>query len=140
MKKIKLQIKSKPRGKGWPKWIPPEKRMRHNERDYGIEGSEPMTDSKWKKVKWPEFFIIVPDLDTKEQLKAAFEYLHDNKHIDPDFIPVNCLIHSYCDPEECAYDPFIVDFDKFQHMKQIYCHHKKDALSQNLAAVGLLRE
>ena len=126
-KKIKLQVSSKGRGKGMPKWIPPEKRMKTYD-DYGCGGYIPMDDPRWKKMKWCDFRIIVPDQETKEQLQAAFEYFHDNRDIDTDFIAVNAVAHSYLDDklEEGAESPILVDPDLFKQVKQKTCKHNRE--------------
>jgi hypothetical protein len=43
--------------------------------------------------------IVVPTERDKAQLLAAFEYLHDNRTIDTDFMAVNLLVHTYMNPE-----------------------------------------
>jgi hypothetical protein len=48
-----------------------------------------------EKQKWVMFYIVAPDQDAKEQLEAGFEYLHDNRLIDTDFMAVNAIVHSY---------------------------------------------
>lgn len=88
-KKIKLQVSSKARGPGFPKWIPPEKIMR--------QYPENLKDTT--KVKFVKFRIVVPTEDDKRQLQACFEYIHDNPIMDceEDFIALNQVAHSYVD-------------------------------------------
>ena len=94
MKKKKPQVT-----KNILNWVPPEKRMKTYE-DFGIVHGTPMTDPKWKKVKWIDFRIVVPDQYTKDQLLAAFEFIHDNNSVmDNDFMAVNSIAHSYLTPE-----------------------------------------
>lgn len=86
-KKMKLQVPSKARGPGFPKWIPPEKRMRVYDESLPNE-----------KQPWVLFQIVVPDEYTKEQLQAAFEFIHDNNSVmNNDFIAINAIAHSYLD-------------------------------------------
>lgn len=113
--KKKLQVPSKPN----PKWIPPEKRMK----TYADYGYKKHTDDI-TKVRFPKFRIVVPTEWDKKQLQAAFEYLHDNKLIDTDFIAVNCLVHSYCEPPD-SLETFVIDDDTFHHMEQATCPHTK---------------
>ncbi len=110
-KKIKLQVRSK---RCIPKWIPPEKRM--NRYDQCAPNS---------KQKWVDFRIVVPDEETKQQMEAAFEYLHDNPLIDTDFMAVNAVVHGYLTPErEKGVIPcIIVDSVLFNQMKQRTCPH-----------------
>jgi hypothetical protein len=123
-KPIKLQIEKHLNN---PKWIPPEKRMKRYE-DYGIKDLTPGNDPRWKKVKWVDFRIVVPDIETRKQLEAACEYLHDNRLIDTNFLAVNSLVHAYenyTNTNGHYFDPFIVDFELFHHLKQRSCIHKK---------------
>jgi hypothetical protein len=76
-----------------PKWIPPEKRM-EKYKDYGIT-NQPTSDPVWDKLRWTKFKIVVPTEQDKKNLQAAFEYLHDSRDIDTDFIVVNQLVHEY---------------------------------------------
>lgn len=119
-KKIKLQVPSKARGPGFPKWIPPEKRMK-TYADYGIgDDIVPKSDPRWKKVKWVDFRIVVPDEETKQQLLAAFEYIHDNRTLDLDYIAVNTIAHSYLTPEleSGCKDIIVVDPSLFKKLKR----------------------
>jgi hypothetical protein len=122
-KKIKCQIEKHIYDS---KWIPPEKRMTRYD-DYGIVDKTPPDDPKWKKVKWIEFRIIVPDEYTKQQLQAACEYFHDNKLIDTDFLAVNSLAHSYVTPnmEPGVVDRILVDPVLFKRCKQETCSHNR---------------
>ena len=113
-KKIRLQVTSKACGKGLPKWIPPEKRMRSYDESITQE-----------KQKWVDFRIVVPDEDTKKQLLAAFEYIHDNRTLDLDYMAVNSIAHSYLTPklEKDSICRVIVDPDLFKRMRQETCPH-----------------
>ena len=113
-KKIKLQVSNKARGKGVPKWIPPEKRMRVYDESVLPE-----------KQKWVDFRIVVPDNDTRGQLLAAFEYIHDNQTLDLDFMAVNSVAHAYLTPEreKGATPCIIVDADLFKRMRRETCPH-----------------
>jgi hypothetical protein len=105
-----------------PKWIPPEKRMDiYNEEDPS-------------KVRFPRFRIVVASEWDKKQLQAAFEYFHDNESNDTDFVPVNCLAHSYLDDERetgCI-DTFIVDDDLYLRLQQQTCPHKKTFVQEGI--------
>ena len=103
-------------------------------KDFGIVDMTPIDDPKWKKVKWIEFRIVVPDEETKQQLQAAFEYLHDNKLIDTDFMAVNALVHSYLTPEreEGTRNVIIVDPDLFHKTKQKTCPHKETYIDEGM--------
>jgi len=118
----KLQVPSKARGKGQPKWIPPEERMQ-TYTDCGIgDAVVSKDDPRWKKVKWTKFCIVVPTEKDKKDLQAAFEYFHDNRLIDTDFITVNQLAHQYLEPPDG--NPFIlVDEDAFLRLQQKVCSH-----------------
>lgn len=124
---MKNMTKKKPQvtKKNIPKWIPPEKRMKTYE-DFGIVGHVPQDSPKWKKVKWIDFRIIVPDQYTKDQLLAAFEYLHDNKLIDTDFIAVNAVVHAYETLDNTnppVINPILVDPEMLYRAKQETCPH-----------------
>ncbi len=119
--KRKTQVK-----KSIPKWIPPEKRMKTYS-DYGYTDH----NSDISKVKFPKFRIVVASEDDKQQLQAAFEYLHDNRLIDTDFVAVNCLVHSYCEPPD-GISPFVVDDDVFHHMEQRTCPHTKTYIQDGI--------
>lgn len=118
MKKKKLQITSKGRSPSAPKWIPPEKRMK-TYTDYGYKEH---TDDI-KKVRFPRFLIIVPSEWDKKELQAAFEYLHDNRLIDTDYVAVNCVVHSYEEPPE-SISSIVVDDDLYHRFHQKLCAHK----------------
>jgi hypothetical protein len=90
------------------KWIPPEKRMK-TYADYGLgDDTIPMDDPRWKNIRWNKFVIIVPTEWDKQELQAAFEYFHDNKLIDTDYLAVNALAHAYCEPPDSV-SPIVVD-------------------------------
>ena len=89
-----------------PKRLPPEKRMRIYDESIPQE-----------EQKWIEFRIVVPDEETKQQLQAAFEYLHDNRLIDTDFMAVNAAVHSYLEPPD-SISPFVVDSKLFNKLKK----------------------
>lgn len=116
-KKIKFQITGKAR-KGFPKWIPPEKRMRVYDESVSQE-----------KQKWVDFRIVVPDEDTKNQLSAAFEYIHDNRTLDLDYMAVNSIAHSYLTdmPDPGDLNRFIVDSELFKQMRQQTCSHNHES-------------
>lgn len=129
-KKIKLQIRKK---FCVPKWVPPEKRMATYE-DYGITDQTKHDDPKWKKVKRIDFRIIVPDEYTRDQLLAAFEFLHDNESVmDNDFLVINHIAHCYLTPErEPEMIPvIIVDPDMFKEAKQKTCPHNKERYNED---------
>lgn len=44
----------------------------------------------------PKYIILVPNKKDKEELKKAFEYLHD-QDIDTNFVAVNDVVHEYLD-------------------------------------------
>lgn len=116
-KKVKLQIPSKARGKGFPKWIPPEKRMRK----YRKNAKDP-----WK-IPFVKFLIVVPTEDDKKQLQAGFEFIHDSPVMDTeeDYIIINQIAHSYIDPEieKGCTSPIVVNPDLFREMQQETCPH-----------------
>ena len=78
-----------------------------------------------KKVPFVDFLIVVPSEDDKKQLLAAFEYFHDNKLIDTDFIAVNQLAHCYVTPELEKGHPqmIVVDPDLFRDVQKESCQH-----------------
>jgi hypothetical protein len=121
---LKLQIKSKARGKGFPKWVPPEKRMRRYRKN--------MKDPR--KVPFVKFLIVVPTEDDKKQLLAAFEYFHDNRLIDADFIAVNQLAHCYVTPElEKGHpDMIVVDPDLYSDVNREVCQHLDTWVDQGI--------
>jgi len=43
--------------------------------------------------------IIVPTEQDKQQLLAAFEYIHYLSDIDPDYMAVNTIMHIYTRPD-----------------------------------------
>jgi predicted GNAT family acetyltransferase len=115
-KKIKLQVPSKARGLGFPKWIPPEKRMRvYNE------------SILQKDQKWVQFMIVAPDQDTKEQLQAGFEFIHDNNHVmNNDYMAINSIAHSYIDESlggKGVISPIVVDKELYRQLLQRACKH-----------------
>jgi hypothetical protein len=114
---MKLQVPSKARGKGQPKWIPPEKIMRQYRKN--------MKDPR--KVNWTKFRIVVPTEDDKRQLQACFEYIHDNQIMDckEDFIVLNQIAHCYLDQERetGTVSMIVVDADAFKEMSQKTCPH-----------------
>ena len=108
--KTKLQVKKK-----YPKWTPPEKRMRKYRKN--------ASDSS--KIPFIKFRIVVPTENDRKQLQAAFEYFHDNRLIDTDFIAVNQLAHAYLDVdrEPGCISPIVVDDDLYPHLEQKTCNH-----------------
>jgi hypothetical protein len=131
-KKIKFQIKKHLND---PTWTPPETRMKHYERDYNIVDYVPKNNPKWKKVKWVDFCILVPDEETKKQLQAACEYLHDNPLIDADFLAVNSLVHAYenfLNTNGHQFDPIVVDPMGFKMARQKTCIHSKTYLDNGI--------
>ena len=119
-KKIKLQVPSKARAKGFPKWIPPEKRMRQYRKN--------VKDST--KIPFINFRIVVPTEDDKRQLQAAFEFIHDGPVMDTeeDYIIINQLAHSYIDDtlEEGAESPILVDSNLFKQVRRETCKHNRE--------------
>jgi hypothetical protein len=115
-KKQKLQVPSKARRKGLPKWIPPEKRM--------WEWDESLPP---EKIKWVNFMIVAPDQATKEQLQAGFEYIHDSTILDDnDFTALNAIAHSYIDDtlgDKGVISPIIVDKELYRQLLQRACKH-----------------
>ena len=98
--------------KNIPKWVAPEKRMRRYRKN--------ASDSS--KIPFTKFCIVVPTEEDKKELQAAFEYFHDNRLIDTDFITVNQLAHQYLEPPDG--NPFIlVDEDEFRRLEQRVCSH-----------------
>lgn len=95
----------------------PEKRMRV------YDDSVPQD-----KQKWIDFRIVVPDKNTKKQLQAAFEYLHDNRLIDTGFMAVNAVVHAYLDEarEKGTESPILVDRQLFTEIKQQTCKHNRE--------------
>lgn len=73
--------------------------------DYGCK----LPECDMSKLKFTDFIIVVPTKKDKKDLQAAFEYIHNNRSIDTDFITVNQLAHMYTEyPEENANTPRIV--------------------------------
>ena len=131
-KKLKLQVTKDMQN---PKWIPPELRMKHYERDYGIDHKTLMDDPKWKKVKDIDFRIVVMDEETKKQLQSACEYLHDNRLIDTDFLAVNSLVHAYENSTNTnghQFDPIVVNPNLFKKAKQQTRIHKEHYFYDNI--------
>ena len=62
-----------------------------------VEGLERYVDGA-DEQKWVRFKIIVPREYDKEQLLKAFEYIHDIRTLDTDYIAVNTVAHIYCEP------------------------------------------
>ena len=77
------------------------------------------------KIPFVKFRIVVPTEEDRKQLQAAFEYFHDNRLIDTDFIAVNQLAHSYLDVDrEPKYvSPIIVNDDLYPRLEQASCSH-----------------
>lgn len=94
------------------KYVPPEKRLIRYE-DYGYRK---FLDNI-KRVKFTKFKIVVPTKKDKEQLQAAFEYLH-NRDIDTDFIAVNQVVHEYDYGEPSKPDNIIVDKDFYKQLTE----------------------
>lgn len=114
--KKKLQVSSKGRGPGMPKWIPPEKRMRKYRKN--------MKDPK--KVPFVDFRIVVPTEEDKKQLLAAFEFIHDNNSVmENDFIAINQLAHCYVTPELEKGHPemIVVNSELFDDAVKEACPH-----------------
>ncbi len=93
------------------KYISPEKRLKRY-KDYGYKTH---TDNI-KKVKFTKFKIVVPTKKDKEQLQAAFEYLHNQWDIDTDFIAVNQVVHEYDHDDPREPDNIIVDKDLYNSL------------------------
>jgi 3-polyprenyl-4-hydroxybenzoate decarboxylase len=76
-------------------------------------------------VPFVKFLIVVPTEDDKKQLQAAFEYIHNNRHIDTDFIAVNQIAHSYLDSklEKGHPEIIVVDSDLFSDVNREVCQH-----------------
>lgn len=72
------------------KYIRPEKRLKKY-KDFGIT----MKSTDFTKVKWTRFIIVVPSEADRKELQAAFEYLHDRRDIDTEFVTVNQIVHEY---------------------------------------------
>jgi len=49
--------------------------------------------------------IVVPTERDKEQLLAAFEYIHNLREIDPNFMAVNSIMHMYQCPDKIKVEP-----------------------------------
>lgn len=65
------------------------------------EGMNKYDESKGDAQKWVNIHhITVQTKEDKEQLLKAFEYIHNLKTIDTDFMAVNCLCHMYEHPEK----------------------------------------
>ena len=92
-------------------YVPPEKRLRRYE-DYGYRTHK----DNLKKVKFIKFKIVVPTQKDKEQLQAAFEYLHNQWNIDTDFIAVNQVIHEYDQDDPRIPDNIIVDKSLYKQL------------------------
>ncbi len=92
------------------KYIHPEKRLKRYE-DYGYR----KFPDNIKRVKFTKFKIVVPTKKDKEQLQAAFEYLH-NRDIDTDFIAVNQVVHEYDYGEPSKPDNIIIDKNIFNSL------------------------
>ena len=56
---------------------------------------DPNAEVPWVNLKE----IVVETERDKQQVLAAFKYLHDNFSIDTDFIAVNTLVHVYSNPD-----------------------------------------
>ena len=48
---------------------------------------------------WPKIKIVVDSEESKEQMLKAIEYIHCLECIDPNFMPVNSLMHLYLFPD-----------------------------------------
>lgn len=93
------------------KHVPPEKRLIRYEqyRDF---------PDNIKRVKFTKFKIVVPTKKDKKQLQAAFEYLHNQRTIDTDFIAVNQVVHEYDYGEPCKPDNIIVDKNLYKQLTE----------------------
>jgi len=112
--KKKLQTKN-----SYPKWIPPEKRMK-TYKDFGVV--DPSDDIS--KVIFTRFKIVVPTEKDRKELQAAFEYFHDFRDINTDFVTVNQLVHEYKHHDKSdKYSDIIVDFGLYHRLKQCTCSH-----------------
>ena len=57
-------------------------------------------NKKSEEQKWVSISkILVPTLEDKQQLLAAFKYLHDLNEIDTDILAVNTIAHLYHNPD-----------------------------------------
>lgn len=94
-------------------YIPPEKRLKRY-KDYGYRTHK----DNIKKVKFTKFKIVVPTKKDKEQLQAAFEYLHNRGDIDTDFIAVNQVVHEFDHDDPREPDNIIVDKNLYNSLNK----------------------
>lgn len=92
--------------------IPPERRLKRYA-DHGYTSAK----CNIEKVKFTKFKIVVPTQKDKEQLQAAFEYLH-NQDIDTDFIAVNQVVHEYDYQDPKRPDNIIVNKQLFNELNK----------------------
>lgn len=68
--------------------------------DRVTEGLHRYIDENENDQKWVTITeIVVPSQEDKDQLLKAFEYIHNLRTIDTDFLAVNTIIHMYETPE-----------------------------------------
>ncbi len=55
-------------------------------------------DKPVEEINFVKYKIVVPTEEDKKELEEAFEHLHYTD-CDPEFVPVNQLIHEYLTPD-----------------------------------------
>lgn len=69
--------------------------------DQVTEGLDKYDEQLGNNQKWCEITeIVVPTEHDKQQLLKAFEYIHNLKTIDSDFMAVNSVMHLYEEPDK----------------------------------------
>jgi hypothetical protein len=66
-----------------------------------MKGLKKYIEKNGDNQKWVSITkIIVPSQYDKDQLLRAFEYIHDSRTLDSDYLAVNYIMHLYEHPEK----------------------------------------
>jgi len=76
------------------------------------------------ELEWSDFIIVVPDEENKKELQKAFEYFHDNRLIDTDYMAVSQLCHQYLGEEDGGND-ILVDRELYLKVLEAKAKEKK---------------
>ncbi len=66
-----------------------------------------LTQEEMLNIKWPEYKIVVPTEDAKNEIIEALKEFHDSD-FDSDIIACNSLAHQYNDGEDVGLEVAII--------------------------------